>query len=141
MPKILLNVFATVCFCALGTVVIAFAWHVLAPNPPVTNGSTEYICRFLYAGVPRRWQSALAFVLWAAAAGHFTRTGMHWIVAGFVLPYAVALFYEIKTTPTSHNLFPFEIVLFWGPLAIAAVVGGALGRFLVRRLRPQFNTA
>lgn len=133
MRMTFLNTFATVCVCALGTVFIAFLWHLMAAPP--SRIQTEYVTQFLRAGTPLRWQSAIAFFIWSAAIGAFTMTRRRWIAIGFVSPYVAATLFEGMIIKQAHSLIPMEIILFWAPLGLLTAVGAWVGRLFVPRMR------
>ena len=54
-----------------------------------------------------------------------------------IVPFALALAVELNRDPTSHNLFPFEIVMMWAPAFGVAWLGTYLGkRIVTRRAQP-----
>lgn len=55
-----------------------------------------------------------------------------------IVPLAVALVVEISLDPTSHNLFPFEIVLVWAPAFLLSWGAGAIALTLAPR-RPALT--
>lgn len=51
---------------------------------------------------------------------------------GTVALFPVAIAIECVCKPTSHNLLPFEVIIY-GPLAVAGLAGAFAGRYLARR--------
>jgi len=49
------------------------------------------------------------------------------------LPLPIAFLIEVSKNPTSHNLFPFEIVLIWLPIFFLVAIGTMVGKFLRKR--------
>ena len=77
---------------------------------------------------------ALAAIPRVVSATRFWRT---FLVIGASVPAAVLARVVVETSsdPTSHNLWPLEIVLSAGPGFLAAAVGALVGGFLVRLVR------
>ena len=44
-----------------------------------------------------------------------------------MLPLPIAFGIEVSLSPTSHNLFPFEVLLYWLPAFGLALLGSYLG--------------
>ncbi len=67
----------------------------------------------------------------AAGLGYVTRANGAVIGASMVLVFPAIVFWEISTYPTSHNLVPFELVMYAAlsaPLMFAAWLGRRLKR-------------
>lgn len=78
------------------------------------------------------WPFVAAYALAAGALGWATRS-VRPVAAGMVLPLPLALVVEVVLDPTSHNLFPFEVVLYWLPAFAVAFLGARLGDGLRER--------
>ena len=93
--------------------------------PPPTPDMSSYL--YQVDNVPMLLGIALAAAAIGALFFHPIAVGM-----GMVSPLAVALFVDISRKPTSHNLFPFEIAMFWLPVFLIsfgmAHLGGRLRR-------------
>jgi hypothetical protein len=74
-----------------------------------------------------------ALLLLAALQGFLVRSALG-VAAGMILPLPIAAGVEIYQDPTSHNLIPFEIVLYWGPTFLLAFGAALLGRKLRDRI-------
>lgn len=57
------------------------------------------------------------------------------VPAGFALAVIARVFVETSSDPTSHNLWPFEVVIMGGMGAMASLAGVTLAR-LVQRVAP-----
>lgn len=110
-----------------------------------------FFCAFLTVGLPY-WQIpyaqvslpnaiwgwplliviALAAVLRAACGTRFWSAAL---VVGASVPAAVLarIVYDTASDPTSHNLWPFEIILAAGPGLLAGVMGALVGGLLSSR--------
>ncbi len=97
---------------------------MVAPPPPTPDASS-----YLYQVVSIPF--LLAFGIAAAAIGarlfHPIAIGM-----GMVSPLAIALVLDLSRKPTSHNLFPFEIVMLWLPVFLISFGMAHLGARLMR---------
>lgn len=104
-------------------------WHLfgLAWPPPPQGGYplTTPLLRCVSWG--------FAGVYAAAALGLGWLSGRGWPVAlGMVAPLPLAFLIEVLRDPTSHNLWPFEAVMYWLPAFALAFVAAWIGR-LARR--------
>jgi hypothetical protein len=68
----------------------------------------------------------LVFALAGALLGFldFRRTP---VALGMMSPLPLALIVEVFQDPTSHNLLPFEVGMFWAPAFLLAFFGATLG--------------
>ena len=113
------------------TIVLAVLWNVLGFAPPATQVGyelSEYFTPITWGFVAS--YTAIAFLLgWA--------TQQVWPVAlGMILTLPIASAIEIARDRTSHNLLPFEILLYWLPgfaLAFGAAYTGDVVRRRVRK--------
>lgn len=109
-----------------GSVGLALLWHFFGFASPVTQQGyflTEY-----FTGCISLSYVAL-YAVASIALGWFSRSG--WLVAlGMILPLPIALVVEIALDPTSHNLLPFEIILYWFPGFAVAWGGAHLSRLI-----------
>lgn len=108
-------------------VVVALVWG--------RGGSTE-------PGYPYTSLLQAAFVPVFAVAGPLVAifvalwTGRSWPFAlGMIVPFPVALIAELRVDPTSHNLFPFEVVLVWVPAFLLSWGAAAVTLLLAKRAR------
>ncbi len=85
--------------------------------------------------MPSVWWVGIVFTCIAATLGWLTLR--RWPIAlGLILPLPVALAIEIAKDPTSHNLFPFEILFGWGPAYLLAFVAAYAGaRVRIRNMK------
>jgi hypothetical protein len=51
-----------------------------------------------------------------------------------MLPLPIAFGIEVRSDPTSHNLIPFEVLLYWLPAFGLALLGGYCGEITAVRL-------
>ena len=109
----------------LGTLVLAIGFHCLGHPPPP---SAEYrYTNFLLGALSLPFGAAYLAVS-VGLAFFFGRT---WVIAlGMVLPWPLAFGLEVTANPSSHNLFPFEVVLLWLPALGTALFGTGLGKLL-----------
>jgi hypothetical protein len=115
---------------AIGTIALATVWHWAGL---VTRPSEHSYRLSQYFMNCVSWPFIFAYAAVALVIGRLART--EWPVAiGMVLPLPIALVVEIIRDSTSHNLFPFEIGLYWVP-ALAIAYLGARGRRVIDRFR------
>lgn len=84
------------------------------------------------------WSPPLAAVVFLAVLPRALSAAGFWrttLVVGASVPAAVMarVVYDTLSDPTSHNLWPFEIVLAAGPGFVAAIVGALVGQLLAGR--------
>ena len=83
-------------------------------------------------GHPAAAIAALGVVFGVGALGGRLLPRKAWLAGlGTVALFPVAIAIEIACEPTSHNLLPFEILIY-GPLAAAGLAGAYAGRFLAK---------
>ena len=82
------------------------------------------------------WPYGAVYLLVSFWLGYALRRAFS-IAFGMMSPLPVALGLEIFENATSHNLFPFEIVLTWLPAFIIAVVGSFSGKLIADRYYPR----
>jgi hypothetical protein len=126
-------------------------WHLLGLASSTVHDRSgdyrfsEYLARCLSVSF------AVAYTLTASGLGWLSRgrgpgfsgvgmrrlltlvSDIHPIVFGMVLPLPLAMVIEGILEPTSHNLLPFEVVLYWFPTFLIALCGAA-GGWLIRTL-------
>ena len=78
------------------------------------------------------WTFAILLFAIAIAVGWITEYRRTYAFA-LALPLPIAFFIEVSENPTSHNLFPFEIVLIWLPIFFLVAIGTMVGKFLRKR--------
>jgi len=116
-----------------GVVVLAALWHLLGGAAPPRQENYEYSGYFLGC---LSWPFAAAYFALSIALGWGVRRG--WPVAlGMVLPLPIAMGIEMASNPTSHNLMPFEVLLYWLPAFGLAFLGAHLGERLATRFAPM----
>lgn len=57
------------------------------------------------------------------------------VALGMMLPWPIACIIEMIRDPTSHNMFPFEAILFWTPAFFLALLGLDSGEKWLREIR------
>jgi hypothetical protein len=108
----------------IGTVALVAIWHVLGLASRPQGAGYVYT---QYLSTCFSWTFVAVFVGISGILGWtFAQT---WPVAGgMVTPWLVALVVEIGLDPTSHNLFPFEILFYWCPVFLLSLAGAFAGR-------------
>lgn len=111
--------------------VLAILWRLIVPTHHPDDASYFYT----HTLMPSLLWVIIVFI--AVGGGIGWLTNRKWPVAfGLLLPLFLALAFEISRDPTSHNLFPFEILFGWLPAfliaAAAAHVGGRMRSKTVR---------
>ena len=110
-----------------GALALVTVWHRAGwVTKPVSASYpyTEYITQCAGAAF------AGAFFILNVVLGLLLRRA--WPIAlGMISPLAFALAAELHRDPTSHNLFPFEIVMMWVPAFGVAWLGAWLGKRIV----------
>jgi hypothetical protein len=89
--------------------------------------------------------SASVWLLGAAASGALGAAALHLrvraaaflVAAGFVLAVMGRVMVETSRDPTSHNLWPFEVVIAGGVGLAGALLGAVLARVVERMRRSQ----
>lgn len=103
--------------------VLATLWHMMLPGHWPDDASYHYTHMLM----PSLWWLVIVFICIGLGLGYLTRR--KWPIAfGLVLPFPFVLWYEISRDPTSHNLFPFEIVFGWIPAFLIALGAAYIGR-------------
>ena len=121
--------------CALlaglaGSVALAALWHLFGGAAPRTQEGYDYTQYFTSC---LSWPFAAAYFVLSFVLGWAVRRG--WPVAlGMMLPLPIAFGIEVASDPTSHNLIPFEMLLYWLPAFGLALLGGYLGEITAARL-------
>ena len=101
---------------------LAALWNVLGWAPRTLAGY-----ELTQSLAPATWGFAAAYAVIAGLLGWITRRP--WPVAlGMILIRPIACSVEIAQDPTSHNLIPFEILMFWLPLLLLAFACASVGR-------------
>jgi hypothetical protein len=112
------------------TIALAALWHLFGGAWPPTQAGyryTEYFTACL------TWPFAAAYFILSIALGWTVRR--RWPVAlGMMLPLPLAFVIEVVSDPTSHNLVPLEVLLYWLPALGLALLGGYLGEIIAARL-------
>lgn len=67
------------------------------------------------------------------------RRGWWLVVLGMMLPLPIAVGIEISLDPTSHNLIPLEVAMYWFPAFGLALLGGYLGKLIADRFARKEN--
>lgn len=108
----------------LGSVGLAVFWHLIVGTAKPRQAGYLYTQYFtdclslLFAAV---------YFLLSIALGWTVRRPLL-VAAGMILPLPIALAIETVLDPTSHNLLPFEVILYWLPAFGIALLGAFLGR-------------
>jgi hypothetical protein len=111
------------------SIVLAALWHLLGfALLPTQSGYpfTQYFTCCI------DWPFVIAFALVSIALGWISRS-LWPVVCGMVLPLPIAFGIEVIQDPTSHNLIPFEIIIYWIPAFVVAFCGTYCGRLLQAR--------
>ena len=136
---------------------LATLWHLVGfVNPPIHEGHrsahtpgyefTEYFTHCIsgsfvaaYAVVSLalgwKFQSGGPAALWSVETPAAASIETIPVALGMVLPLPIALLIEVIRDPTSHNLFPFEVLLYWLPAFLVAWGGAACGWLIRARSR------
>jgi peptidoglycan/LPS O-acetylase OafA/YrhL len=114
-------------------VALAMACHVLGIGLGFSEQAYPYTGAITSHYVPVFMLGGPAAAVYAAR--HSRRS---WPFAlGLIVPLAVALAIEVSLDPTSHNLFPFEVVLVWLPAFLLSLGTGAIALMVARRTAPR----
>ena len=108
-------------------VALAMLWHLFGFAPPPDQESYPYT-QYFTGNIA--WAFVGLYALISLALGWATQRAWH-VATGMILPLPFAFLIEVFQDPTSHNLIPFEIILFWLP-AFAIAACGAYGGQLLR---------
>src|SRR5262245_25690491 len=116
----------------LGVVVALLGlWHLAGwESPPREAGYpyTQWVTGCVGIGF------AVAFIVAMFCLGW--QFGRAWAIGlANITPLAVAMVLEMMQDSTSHNLFPFEIVLMWIPAFLVSFGIAQLGSWTRRRMR------
>ena len=108
---------------AASSVLLAALWHRFGWARPYSTDGYEFT-QYLTSCVS--WWFILVYLSSGWGLGWITRTA--WPVAlGMISPLPIAFCVEVAKDPTSHNLIPFEVVLFWVPALALAFAGAYTG--------------
>jgi len=105
------------------TISLAVLWHLLGLASDQSEAGYA-LSRYLTASIS--WGSGAVYFAAAMALGWFSAPKVP-VALGMMSPLALAMAIELVSDPTSHNLFPLEIILFWGPAFLLAYLGAAIG--------------
>ncbi len=108
-------------FCGMAIVFASAQFDHRAFLSEDSYAFTKYVA--MSYGVP----AAIAVLASAALLGLLWKSGAWLVGIGFSLVPALAASIEMGRDKTSHNLIPFEIILYWLPIFIIAWVGAAVG--------------
>lgn len=130
------NADAPLVLSSLGTLAIATVayllavtvWHYAVPQHRIDDKAYG----FTNALVPSLLWLVVVFVCIAGVLGYLTHRKTP-IALGLILPFPIALGIEISRDATSHNLFPFEIILGWIPAFLLALVAALVGARIRQR--------
>lgn len=114
-----------------GTILLATIWHLLGLASDPTEEGYALTSFFLTC---ISWPFVAVYALAALGFGWIAQQA-RFVALGMILPLPMALLVEVALDPTSHNLFPFEILLYWLPAFVVAWLGASGGR----RLRERFS--
>ena len=111
------------------SIALASLWHLFGfASPPTQSGYpfSQYLTGCI------SWPFVGVFALVSITLGWFSRS--LWPVSlGMILPLPIASAIEVIQDPTSHNLIPFEVLLYWLPAFVIAFCGAYCGRQLQSR--------
>lgn len=111
-------------------ILLAAAWNAFIENT-ATMPSSYPLTEFFTNGIDVIF--VLLFILVAAVLGWFLKSTRD-IATGMMLPLPISAVIEILIDSTSHNLIPFEIVLYWLPAFGLAWAGAFLGSIAKRKM-------
>ena len=121
---------AIVAMAGLFTVpLLAAVWHLCRFAEPASRG--DYHLTSFITNCFSVFFFAALFVV-SVAAGWLTRFVATYALMAIV-PFPVAFLIEVSEDPSSHNLFPFEIVFAWIPIFLLVITGVVVGRYARRR--------
>jgi hypothetical protein len=72
----------------------------------------------------------IGFFILSGIALSFLKANSFLIALGMILPFPLGFIVEVIVDPTSHNLFPFEVIGGWIPGFIIALIAIRLGKFI-----------
>lgn len=105
------------------TITITVVWSVFDPNiatPSASYPLTDFFLRSIGLFFCAVYVSAAAALGWTFGMKKE-------IAAGMMMPLPIAAVIEVIVDPTSHNLIPFEIILYWLPAFAFAWAGAFFG--------------
>jgi hypothetical protein len=115
-------------FCM--SVALAVLWHGLGLASRTHMAAHVYMAGYAYTTYLDEcfsWRFAGVYAGVSALLGWgFAR---RWsVAAGMVAPLLAAFVIEVVQDPTSHNLFPFEVILYWCPAFVVSFTGALAGK-------------
>jgi hypothetical protein len=120
---------------ALGAALAAALAHQFIMRVPPSTSTSYFVSEWLESNY-----FALITQAVLIAVGYHLAYRWHaspWVVGvAMMLPFPVATFYEITLDRTSHNMLPFEIIV-WVPLVALPTIGALVGRMMLRRRHTQ----
>ena len=123
------NLFWYLLLAALGTGIM-FMISMLFKPPLPEHGGTDYYMENFRNGY--NLVTAILFFLTGVAAGLYTRLNPWWTGLSLVLVLPVLAIIESIIFHGSHNLIPFELVMYM-IFAFPAIVGVYIGRVIYNR--------
>jgi len=114
-----------------GSVSLAVLWHLFGFDSPPSQAGDEYqFTEYFTSSIG--WPFLACYILVSLFLGWTTQCSRP-VAIGMILPLPIALVVELSRDPTSHNLFPFEIIIFWVPAFIVAFSGAYFGQLIRAR--------
>ena len=114
---------------ALTLPLLAAIWHLCHFATPAERGDYH-----LTSFITNRFGVTFFFTLFVICIGvGWLTTFVRTFAFAAMLPFPIALAIELSEDPTSHNLFPFEIVFVWIPIFALIVAALFIGRYARRR--------
>jgi len=128
--RLLLSSLVTLAIATVAYLLLVTVWHYAMPQHRVDDKAYG----FTNALVPSLLWLLIVFACIAGALGYLTNRKLP-VAFGLILPFPIALWIEISRDPTSHNLFPFEIILGWIPAFLVALLAAYVGARIRRTSR------
>ena len=124
-----LRFFLSVTAGAVAVMALALVCHLIGfVSRPTQAGYpfTNYLAVSLNVG------SIAVYIGLGGLLGYMFRQAVP-VALGMMLPWPIACIVEMIQDPTSHNMFPFEAILFWTPAFFLALLGARFGRKMAER--------
>ena len=126
----------------IGTLVLTSFWHILGGAVPYKQAGYIYsqyftsCFSFIFAVAYFALSLALGWIkesLYNSCYPQGLVQRALLIALGMILPLPITFFIEVSLDPTSHNLIPFEILVYWLPAFNLALAGAYIGSTIKNR--------
>ncbi len=126
-PRTIFSVLAGLLLGCACSVALVAVWNLVGAASVITRQDSYSYSQYLLACIS--WPFVAVYFVLSVVLGLILR--QPWVIAaGMILPFPIILALEVTRDPTSHNLMPFEVLMYWLPAFGLALAGAYLGRMV-----------